>query len=145
MPTGEAPGQAWTVDPEHDGVALAAFLRACLPGKSWNQIKNLVATGKVFVDGERAAREGRRLQTGQRVELRMAAPRPRSPRTEARIVFEDAHVIVIDKPAGVSSVPYETREAGTAIACATPGGGSAGRPRAPRSTSCTGSTRTPRG
>jgi len=30
-------------------------------------------------------------------------------------VFEDAHVAIIDKPAGVSSVPYEKREAGTAM------------------------------
>jgi 23S rRNA pseudouridine1911/1915/1917 synthase len=33
----------------------------------------------------------------------------------AGIVFEDAHVVVIDKPAGVSSVPYEKRESGTAM------------------------------
>jgi 23S rRNA pseudouridine1911/1915/1917 synthase len=31
------------------------------------------------------------------------------------IVYEDAHVVVIDKPAGVSSVPYEKREQGTAM------------------------------
>src|SRR5205823_6034130 len=30
-------------------------------------------------------------------------------------VFDDAHVVVIDKPSGVSSVPYEDRELGTAM------------------------------
>jgi 23S rRNA pseudouridine1911/1915/1917 synthase len=50
---------------------------------------------------------------GQTVEVRMAAPR----RVEraVRIVFEDAQLVVIDKPSGVSSVPYEAREQGTAI------------------------------
>jgi 23S rRNA pseudouridine1911/1915/1917 synthase len=30
-------------------------------------------------------------------------------------VFDDAHVVVIDKPEGVNSVPYEDREGGTAM------------------------------
>jgi 23S rRNA pseudouridine1911/1915/1917 synthase len=32
-----------------------------------------------------------------------------------RIVFEDPHLVVIDKPEGVSSVPYERKESGTAL------------------------------
>src|SRR5262249_15020788 len=31
------------------------------------------------------------------------------------LVYDDAHVVVIDKPAGVNSVPYEDRETGTAM------------------------------
>jgi 23S rRNA pseudouridine1911/1915/1917 synthase len=31
------------------------------------------------------------------------------------MVFEDAHLVVIEKPAGVSSVPYERKETGTAL------------------------------
>jgi 23S rRNA pseudouridine1911/1915/1917 synthase len=45
----------------------------------------------------------------------MAAPRPRDPEREGVLVFDDAHVVVIDKPAGISSVPYEDRETGTAM------------------------------
>src|SRR5262249_7797505 len=37
------------------------------------------------------------------------------PEREVRIAFEDAHLVVIDKPAGVSSVPYESKETGTAM------------------------------
>jgi 23S rRNA pseudouridine1911/1915/1917 synthase len=32
-----------------------------------------------------------------------------------RIVFEDGHLIVIEKPEGVSTVPYERKESGTAL------------------------------
>ena len=42
-----------------------------------------------------------RLAAGQQVELRMAAPRPRDPAREGVLVYDDAHVVVIDKPRGV--------------------------------------------
>ena len=37
------------------------------------------------------------------------------PEREGVLVYDDPHVVVIDKPAGVSSVPYEERESGTAM------------------------------
>jgi 23S rRNA pseudouridine1911/1915/1917 synthase len=45
----------------------------------------------------------------------MSAPRPHDPAREGVLAYDDAHVVVIDKPAGVSSVPYEEREGGTAM------------------------------
>jgi 23S rRNA pseudouridine1911/1915/1917 synthase len=105
----------WTVSPEEDGQALAGFVRARLGGRPWTQVKKLIATGKVFVDGHRVTIEGRRMRAGERVELRMSAPRAREHEHEVRIVHEDTHVVVIDKPAGVSSVPYEEKESGTAM------------------------------
>jgi 23S rRNA pseudouridine1911/1915/1917 synthase len=45
----------------------------------------------------------------------MHAPRPRDPRREVRIVFEDPQLVVIDKPSGISSVPYEAHDQGTAL------------------------------
>jgi 23S rRNA pseudouridine1911/1915/1917 synthase len=101
----------WTVGA--DGAALAAFVRE-RTGRPWSEVKRWIETGKVFVGGERAVDAGRRLRPGEAVELRMAAPRRREG-PEVRIVFEDAHVVVVDKPAGVSSVPYEEKEAGTAM------------------------------
>jgi 23S rRNA pseudouridine1911/1915/1917 synthase len=103
---------AWTVDAP--GVALAAFLKA-RAGVAWSVAKRHVTTGKVFVDGGRVTEVDHRLAAGQRVELRANAPRPRDPAREGELVFDDAHVVVIDKPAGVSSVPYEDRETGTAM------------------------------
>ncbi|HEU5060729.1 MAG TPA: RluA family pseudouridine synthase, partial [Kofleriaceae bacterium] len=102
------------VDPPADGQALAAYLRGAL-GRPWAEIKRLVESGKVFVDGRRAERAGQPVAAGQRVELRMASPRPRDARSEVRIVHEDAQVVVIDKPAGISTVPFEARETGTAM------------------------------
>lgn len=106
--------QEWTVTDGEAGRTVAEVLRL-RRDVSWSQAKRWVSTGKVFVDGVPRTDAGARVQAGQRVALRMHAPRPRAPEREVRIVHEDAHVVVIDKPAGVSSVPYEERESGTAM------------------------------
>lgn len=97
----------WTAASEDHGSTVAAFVRA-RTGKPWNTVKEWIASGKVFVDGVRSARDGARVRAGQTVELRMAAPRRRpAGAREVKIVFEDSSVVVIDKPSGVSSVPYQ--------------------------------------
>ncbi len=102
----------WTVD--QAGITVAAFVkaRANVPN---SVAKRHVTTGKVFVDGSVVTAVDHRLTAGQQVELRMAAPRPRDPEREGVLVYDDAHVVVIDKPAGINSVPYEERETGTAM------------------------------
>lgn len=103
----------FTVSVDEAGSALAGFLRGRQPERPWSEVKRWIATGKVFVDGAVVEHEGTRVRSGQTVEVRMTAPR-RVERS-VRIVYEDAQVVVIDKPAGISSVPYEEREQGTAI------------------------------
>lgn len=112
----ELAAMSWRVEPDDAGALLVDFLRARVLDRSRSELKKLIATGKAFVGGERVLAPTRRLVAGERVELRMAAPRPRAEGArQVRIVFEDAHLVVIDKPAGVSSVPFERREAGTAM------------------------------
>jgi 23S rRNA pseudouridine1911/1915/1917 synthase len=103
---------AWTVD--EPGVTLAAFVKAkaCV---AWSVAKRQIAAGKVFVDGTCVTAIEQRLVAGQSIELRANAPRPRDPEREGVLVYDDPHVVVIDKPTGVSSVPYEDRETGTAM------------------------------
>lgn len=103
---------AWTVD--QTGMTIAAFIKV-RANVAWSVAKRHVATGKVFVDGAVVTTVDHRLSVGQQVELKMAAPRPRDATREGVLVYDDAHVVVIDKPAGISSVPYEERENGTAM------------------------------
>jgi 23S rRNA pseudouridine1911/1915/1917 synthase len=76
--------------------------------------------GKVFVNDDEAARAdaARRLTAGDRVRLWMDRPgsakvRPAGPQTagDVEIVFEDAFIIVVNKPAGLLSVPLERKSA----------------------------------
>lgn len=103
---------AWTVD--QPGATLAAFVKA-RTGVPWSVAKRQIATGKVFVDGACTTTVDARLAVGQSVELRAGAPRPHDPAREGVLVYDDPHIVVIDKPSGVNSVPYEDRESGTAM------------------------------
>jgi 23S rRNA pseudouridine1911/1915/1917 synthase len=103
---------AWTVD--DPGVTLAAFVKA-KTAVAWSVAKRQIATGKVFVDGACVTAIEVRLAAGQTIELRSHARRPVDPDREGVLVFDDAHVVVIDKPPGINSVPYEDRETGTAM------------------------------
>jgi 23S rRNA pseudouridine1911/1915/1917 synthase len=103
------------VNAEDVGGTVAAVLRRRLAGRSWAEVKRLCATGKVRLDGQVVLDPALRVGAGQRLELRLAAPRPASTPPGFRIAFEDAHVVVIEKPSGISSVPYERKETGTAM------------------------------
>jgi 23S rRNA pseudouridine1911/1915/1917 synthase len=104
--------EPWIVDAPN--LTLAAFVKA-KTGVAWSVAKRQITSGKVFVDGAPVTLIDHRLAPGQRVELRTNAPRPHDPEREGVLVYDDAHVVVIDKPAGVNSVPYEDRETGTAM------------------------------
>ena len=88
-------------------------------GLAWNAAKKLITSGKVTVDGSAVMEPGERLAKGQRVVIDPAARRTGGvndlylPR-EA-IVHLDPHFVVVNKPPGVSTVPYEEGERGTLV------------------------------
>jgi len=97
------------------GTTLAAALRKRMPGRSWNDVRRLVETGKVRVNGEIVVDAATRVNAGAHLTLSMTAPRPREEVVGFRVAFEDGHVIIIEKPSGVTSVPYERKDTGTAL------------------------------
>src|SRR5262245_42654028 len=103
----------FSVGEDEAGLTVAAVLRRRRPELAWSRARRLVERGKVSVGGEPCLDDARRLRKGEEVIIDEHAPVPTP--DAARIVFEDAHVVVLDKPAGVSSVPYEKRESGTAM------------------------------
>ena len=96
-------------------MTLAAVVRQRLGAEGgaevpWSRARGLCTRGKV----SRRRRAGARLRrcassADRRCAVDERAPVPK-PESAATIVFEDAHVVVIDKPTGISSVPYEKRE-----------------------------------
>ena len=109
----------FVIGAEDAGATVAAALRRQLrqdpDASSWAQVRRLCTTGKVFVDDERALDPARRLRAGPTVAINVAAPRPDQTPPGFRIVFDDAHLVVIDKPSGISSVPFDRKETGTAM------------------------------
>jgi 23S rRNA pseudouridine1911/1915/1917 synthase len=78
-------------------------------------VRSLCETGKVRVDGAVVLDPSVRVGPTARLDVNVSAPRPRQETPGFRVEYEDEHLIVIEKPAGTSSVPYERKEKGTAL------------------------------
>src|SRR5688572_14992107 len=105
--------QRFVVPSSLDGRPLDGALKT-LGHFSWGDARKLIARGKVkvadavVVDGER------RIRTGDVIEIDPRARRPSAASFDrTRLVYVDPHIVVVDKPAGISTVPYETGERGT--------------------------------
>ena len=109
-----------TVAPDEAGARLDRWLAARLPDVSRTRLKGLVDAGRVRVDG-RTAKAALRLRGGARVEADVPPPPPETLEPEPvalRVVFEDADVLVVDKPAGMVTHPGAGRMTGTLAAAA---------------------------
>lgn len=105
--------KAW--QPEAEGRALATELHQVLD-VSHRQAKGLIDAGCVRVNGERAQGYGLRLKPEDRVAVDydpdtvyQTLPQPRRQLDKAgfKILWEDKHLLFVDKPAGLLSVPSE--------------------------------------
>src|SRR5260370_28892714 len=98
------PSQMLPVTAEYAEKTLAAFLRAHLPGQSWNQVRRLVETRRVRLRGDLCPHPARRLHEGEVIEF-LGRPAP-VPRHEEQLTVRppDEHVVVREKPAGIPTV-----------------------------------------
>jgi 23S rRNA pseudouridine1911/1915/1917 synthase len=104
------------VAPEHAGTRLDAFLAAVLPDRSRSQIQKLIKEGHVSGSGD--LRPSTPVKAGQR--YRIELPEPVAATAEAEnlpltILYEDADVVVIDKPAGMVVHPGAGHTGGTVV------------------------------
>src|SRR5207245_392286 len=98
--------KAFTVSSEQSGLTLAAFLRPHLPGQSWTQVRRQIETRRVQVGGEICLDPARRLTAGEQVEF-SEFPAPAARFHEAvTIRYLDEHLVVVEKPSGVSTVRH---------------------------------------
>lgn len=97
------------VGPELGGGAVDGIVRA-LFGLSWGRARELIRRGKIRVDERVVASPTERVRAGARVVLDLGARDPRAARAElprSALVHVDAHLVVVEKPAFVSTVPFE--------------------------------------
>jgi len=124
------------VGAEEAGLRVDAFVAARAPGLSRSQVEKLAREGRVLVGGE-PARPGRRLEPGERVEVSVPAPEPRPLVAEPiplDILFEDDHVLVVNKPQGMVMHPGLGHRRGTlvnALLAHAPGLAGVGQPHRP--------------
>ncbi len=106
--------EQFTIDESETGQTLAALVRRHAWTTTWNDARQLITRGKVFVDGKCQVDAATRMRLGQSVRLHPRAPAPVE-KPLGEIVYEDSQLVILNKPSGISSVPYETRETGTAM------------------------------
>jgi 23S rRNA pseudouridine1911/1915/1917 synthase len=96
---------------------LDRYLATLIPAMSRSQVQRLIETGHVLVNGA-GARAADRLRPGDRLEWEVPAPEPSrlEPETIAlTVVYEDADLLVIDKPAGLVVHPGPGHSRGTVV------------------------------
>jgi 23S rRNA pseudouridine1911/1915/1917 synthase len=107
----------FAVAPGEAGLRLDLFLTGRGIGLSRSQIQRAVEEGRVRVSG-RPVPAGRKLKTGDEVAIVLPAARPSGVLPEAiplRILYEDASLLVIDKPAGMVVHPAAGHSGGTLV------------------------------
>jgi 23S rRNA pseudouridine1911/1915/1917 synthase len=89
--------------PEAAGQRADRFL-ADAAGLSRSRVKTLIEQGRAFRDGSSLTTPAEPVRAGARYRLVLPAPEPASPAPQAipfPILFEDSHLLVLDKPAGL--------------------------------------------
>jgi 23S rRNA pseudouridine1911/1915/1917 synthase len=89
------------------GRTLAALVREDNEGMPWSKARKVVAAGKVKVDGQVRRDPAERAVLGTVVEIDLAAPSRPEPQADVPILHLDPSVVVVDKPAGLLTVPWE--------------------------------------
>ena len=103
--------------PEAAGVRLDKALAEAAPELSRARIQALLAQGQVRLAGRVLTSGSAKAEAG-RYEIAVPAPTPAEPAPEAiplTVLFEDAHLIVVDKPPGMAVHPAPGSETGTLV------------------------------
>jgi 23S rRNA pseudouridine1911/1915/1917 synthase len=96
---------------------LDRFLADCLPEISRSQIKKLIEDQLVQINGQ-PAKAGEKLKGGENLSVTIPDPVPAIAVPEPlslKILYEDSHLIVIDKPAGMVVHPAPGHQSGTLV------------------------------
>ena len=107
-----------TITAEMDGWRLDRALAALVPLLSRERIKALISTGEVTLGGIAARDPSAKARTGAAYTLTIPEPRPATAEAQdipLEIVFEDDHLLVVDKPAGLVVHPAAGNLDGTLV------------------------------
>ncbi|HEV8116753.1 MAG TPA: hypothetical protein VGP53_10985, partial [Acidimicrobiales bacterium] len=92
---------------------------ALLTGLSRSEINLLIESGAIQAGGRTIASRSRKLVAGEVLEVEVPEPQDRALVPDATVVvpvvFEDEHVLVVDKPAGLVVHPGAGNQGGTMV------------------------------
>jgi 23S rRNA pseudouridine1911/1915/1917 synthase len=97
---------------------LDAALASAIPDLSRARIQALIAENALIIDGTAVADPASKRHTGKSYKLTVPAPRPDKAEAQdigLQIMFEDEHLIIVDKPAGLVVHPAAGHPDGTLV------------------------------
>jgi 23S rRNA pseudouridine1911/1915/1917 synthase len=98
--------QNFHVTADQSKQTLSAALRQFLPDQSWNQVRRLLKTRQVQLNGNLCLDEARRVDEGDVIKV-WARPLAKPVAEEdVRIHFLDSHLVVVEKPAGITTLRH---------------------------------------
>lgn len=115
---GRSGATAASVTVTDDGERLDRALQRALPEMSRSRLKQLILSGDVASDENVIRDPSRKVKAGQTFVVILPEPEDAIPQAQAiplDIRFEDAHLIVIDKPAGLVVHPAPGNPDGTLV------------------------------
>jgi 23S rRNA pseudouridine1911/1915/1917 synthase len=103
---------------EGAGERVDAWLAKLWPDLSRSRVQGLIGAGQLSADGAIVTHAKDKPRPGARYELLLPPPEPAAPLPETlplAIMFEDAHLIVVDKAAGMAMHPAPGSMRGTLV------------------------------
>jgi 23S rRNA pseudouridine1911/1915/1917 synthase len=110
--------EAVVVAASEGGERLDRMLAVHLAELSRSRLKSLILAGKVAIEGRTIRDPSHRVNAGDNVAVAVPPPEPAAPQPEdipLAIVYEDADIIVIDKPKGLVVHPAAGHATGTLV------------------------------
>jgi 23S rRNA pseudouridine1911/1915/1917 synthase len=104
--------------PDDAGQRLDKFLAVAFPALSRSYLKHLIEKARVTKDGVMETSVAAKVKAGALYRVLVPPPEPAIPEPEnipLTILYEDAHVLVVDKPAGLSVHPAPGNWTGTLV------------------------------
>ena len=106
------------IDKDKTGARADKVLAEVLVGVSRARLQKLIREGHVLRDGNITCDVSSKVHVGERWVVSIPAPKPASPEPQSipfEVVFEDQHLIVVEKPAGMVVHPAAGHEEDTLV------------------------------
>jgi 23S rRNA pseudouridine1911/1915/1917 synthase len=106
------------VEPEHEGLRIDRVLASEIAGYSRSQIQRLIEEGHVTFPRVKVVKANTQVREGDLISVVLPAPVAAAPAAEnlaLDVLFQDADIIVINKPAGMVVHPGAGHDRGTLV------------------------------
>lgn len=94
------------ITPELDQVPVGTAIKRALADKSWSQVRRMLETRHVQVNGNLCIDEKRRLNVGDVVKVHPHPLAPPPKQDDVKVRYLDKHVVVVEKPSGMTTLRH---------------------------------------